>query len=599
MSIVPGLARLQGGLVVSCQAPPGDPLHGAATMTAMAVAAVAGGAAGIRANGPTDVAAIRRAVRVPLIGLYKVELADSPVRITPTLDLALEVAAAGADVIAVDATARPRPEPLDRLIAGIHQRAGLLVLADVACLEDALAAVACGADAVATTMSGYTGLADAGAGPDLALVEELADHLRVPVLAEGRIGAPAEARRAVELGAFAVVVGTAITRPDAITRRFVQALGAARPLTRAPEPEGEVGGGRPPDVPESALAIDIGGTKIAAAVVDAHGAVSASAMVPTPDAGPLAVIDAATRLGRSVAAAHAPAPIVCGVATAGEVDPELGQIISSTKALGGWAGVSLGSRLGEALGLPVVIENDGNAAALAEATVGAGGGARSVLAVVIGTGIGGGLAIDGRIHRGAHGVAGGIGHVVIRPGGRRCPCGARGCIEAYASGPAIVRAFVRSLRRTRTPDRAFARAADWRRNPDRVTVDDIQELARETDGPLADLARKAIDAAATDLGAALGGIVNALDPEVVVLGGGIACGLGEPFAATVRAALRARALPPARDVPVVLTSLGPLSPMVGAGLMALARGRFARPGATPASEYRPSGRPSVETREAR
>lgn len=224
-------SRFQYGLIVSCQALPDEPLHGAAIMAAMARAAQMGGAAGIRANTPVDIAAIRAAVDLPLIGLFKEVLPGyEQVYITPTVQHALAVARAGADLIALDATAREHPGGLDAagLIAAVRQACGKPVLADVSTFEEGLAAYQAGAEAVSTTLSGYTPYSPQQEEPDLDLVRRLAAALPVPVIAEGRILTPEQARQALEAGAFAVVVGGAITRPQLITRRFAQAVKGER-----------------------------------------------------------------------------------------------------------------------------------------------------------------------------------------------------------------------------------------------------------------------------------------------------------------------------------------------------------------------------------
>jgi putative N-acetylmannosamine-6-phosphate epimerase len=217
---------LAGGVIVSCQAGPDEALHGPAFMAAMARAAVAGGAVAIRANGPDDIAAIRQAVDVPIIGIWKVDVAGHGIWITPALEHARAVAEAGASIIALDATSRARPDGLGapELIDQIHSKIGLPVMADIASVEEALAAQDAGADLVATTLAGYTDVEATTDGPDLGLVAKIAPRLLVPLIAEGRISTPDQAAQAIALGAYAVVIGQAITRPEWITAQFVAAL---------------------------------------------------------------------------------------------------------------------------------------------------------------------------------------------------------------------------------------------------------------------------------------------------------------------------------------------------------------------------------------
>lgn len=218
---------LRGGLVVSCQAYPGEPMRHPDTMAQLAQAACAGGAAGIRTEGPDCVATVEQRVPVPVIGLWK-EGPDDGVFITPTLAHALTVARAGARLVAVDGTRRPRPDGLDlaRVVEGVHEQSDALVMADCGSLDDALAAGDVGVDMVGTTLAGYTDERPRTDGPDLELVSAIAQRLpEVPLLAEGRVHTPAQARQALEAGAFAVVVGTAITHPATVTGWFVEALG--------------------------------------------------------------------------------------------------------------------------------------------------------------------------------------------------------------------------------------------------------------------------------------------------------------------------------------------------------------------------------------
>jgi N-acylglucosamine-6-phosphate 2-epimerase len=224
--IAPALQRLKGGIVVSCQARENNPLHGPVFMAAMAAAAVAGGAVGIRADGVADIGAIRAAIGpdIPIMGISKYKLPDGGLFITPTVASAREIIDAGANLVALEATTRERPggETLAQVVAGIHA-AGALAMADCATLDDARAAVAASVDAVGSTMSGYVGGPKLD-GPDFELIERMAAALPVAVFAEGRVWTREDAKRALDLGATFVVVGTAITNPQAITARFVAGL---------------------------------------------------------------------------------------------------------------------------------------------------------------------------------------------------------------------------------------------------------------------------------------------------------------------------------------------------------------------------------------
>ena len=227
----PALPR---GLIVSCQAYEGEPMFGAAHMAAMARAAQVGGAVAIRANGPADIAAIRAAIprSMPVIGLLKQWSDQSPVYITPTHLSAQVIAQAGADIIAIDATPRARAggETLADLIRYIHNELGRPVMADTSCLSDVELALGLGADVISTTMAGYTEHGRVKtAGPDLEFLAQTVQlaGARAPVTAEGRFQTPAEVAQAFALGAHAVVIGAAITRPEIITQRFAAAIPAA------------------------------------------------------------------------------------------------------------------------------------------------------------------------------------------------------------------------------------------------------------------------------------------------------------------------------------------------------------------------------------
>jgi N-acylglucosamine-6-phosphate 2-epimerase len=214
--------------IVSCQARDDNPLTGSVFMQAMALAAMQGGADGIRANGGQDIAAIRAVLPdVPMIGLLKKDLPGFEVYITPDLESVQEVLDTGADYVALDVTHRTRPVPLETLFALIHS-AGKKVFADCATLNDATRAATLGADVVSTTMAGYTPetVPHKTEHPDFALLEQIVQGLTVPVVAEGRFWTPQDVQKAYALGASGVVVGTAITNPRDITRRFVAKIKA-------------------------------------------------------------------------------------------------------------------------------------------------------------------------------------------------------------------------------------------------------------------------------------------------------------------------------------------------------------------------------------
>lgn len=217
------IANLKGKLIVSCQAYMGEPLRHPETMAQMARAAELGGAAAIRCQGLSDIAAIKGRVEIPVLGLWKE--GHEGVYITPTLRHARACIAAGADVVALDATGRPRPDgrTFEETVAAL--KGETLVMADCACMDDVRRAVAAGVDIISTTLAGYTDDRPKTDGPDLDFVREaVAEAGDIPVFCEGRIHTPAQAREAMEAGAFAVVVGTAITHPTSVTGWFCDAL---------------------------------------------------------------------------------------------------------------------------------------------------------------------------------------------------------------------------------------------------------------------------------------------------------------------------------------------------------------------------------------
>ena len=222
----PLVAALEDTLIVSCQAYPGEPMRDPRTMAQIAAAVTQGGAAAVRAQGLEDIRTVKDTVDVPVIGIWKD--GEHGVFITPTLDHALAVLDAGADILALDATDRPRPDgrTLDQTVTALRTRTDIPLMADCDSATSAHHAAQLGIEIIGTTLAGYTGARERTDGPDLALIEELAGRLPPTsvLVAEGRVHSPAQARAAREAGAFAVVVGTAITHPTSITSWFAAAM---------------------------------------------------------------------------------------------------------------------------------------------------------------------------------------------------------------------------------------------------------------------------------------------------------------------------------------------------------------------------------------
>lgn len=221
------LDRLKGGLVASCQPFDGGPMDRPEIVAAMAQAAVAGGAKGLRIEGVANLRATRPLVDVPIIGIVKRDLPDTPVRITVSFADVRALIEAGADIVAYDATPRPRSDDRDELLAAILQ-GGALAMADCATLADARAALTGGAAIIGTTLSGYTAETATGSdAPDLALISQFS-ALGGFVMAEGRVNTPQLAAEAMRAGADAVTVGSALTRLEIVTGWFADAVTGAQ-----------------------------------------------------------------------------------------------------------------------------------------------------------------------------------------------------------------------------------------------------------------------------------------------------------------------------------------------------------------------------------
>jgi len=317
----------------------------------------------------------------------------------------------------------------------------------------------------------------------------MARQIHVPIMAEGHISTPAEACRAVAGGAWCVIVGSAITRPGVITKKFVTALEHSTASTPA-------------------IGVDIGGTSIKAGLVQRNGEIRFPRQVPTTAGNGREVIVAGMiqAVEQVLAASHQEQVNLAGlgIATAGAVDHRDGSIFAATDNLPGWTGFQLRAFAEQRFHLPTAVVNDAQAAALAELRFGHGRDLTDFIAITIGTGIGGGIVSGGRLLRGEHGLSGTVGHQVIMAGGRACNCGRQGCLEAYVSTTALLREF-RNNGGTVFED------------TDAASAFQINRLACSGDPA----AQKAYASLAGYLAEGIANLFNLLDTQAVLLAGGL------------------------------------------------------------------------------
>ncbi|TDE48619.1 ROK family protein [Nonomuraea mesophila] len=304
------------------------------------------------------------------------------------------------------------------------------------------------------------------------------------------------------------------------------------------------------------LSLDIGGTKLAAGVVTGDGRIHGWQLAPTlRDDGPRRVLSRLFDLGRkAIAEAGVPQVAAVGISCGGPLDAAAG-VLECPPHLPGWIDIPIGAMATEAYGVPSALENDATAAALGEHRHGAGRGTSTMLYLTVSTGVGGGAVIGGRLHRGAAGNGGELGHVMVRPGGRACSCGRRGCLEAYASGTSIAERAREAIAAGRTSSLSAIELP---------TAEDVSLAAAAGDALATEIWNETTEA----LGTAITDLVNAFEPELVVLGGGVTRS-GARLLDPVTAAVARDAMPPAaRAARIELAQLGAGVCVVGAGAVA-------------------------------
>lgn len=309
--------------------------------------------------------------------------------------------------------------------------------------------------------------------------------------------------------------------------------------------------------------IDIGGTNIKYGLVDQKGKVLFKEQRPTvADKGPEPLLHLVANIGEKLLfhAAEEDCEVPwLGVGTPGSVDFKTGQVVGMSPNIPGWKGAAVGEFLRERLNVPVWVDNDVNAVALAEYRFGAGVGYQSVVCVAVGTGVGGGIILNGRLWRGSTSAAGEIGHMPIDPNGPVCGCGNKGCVEALCASAAIIERCRTKLNHNMTPTFKEIMNGD----PGDLTIRKIFTAAKKRDS----VALEVIEETARYLAIGMAGVVNLLNPEVVIIGGGVADG-GAGFVEAVSQEMRRRVCDSAKEkLRIVKAALGNTAGFIGAGIL--------------------------------
>lgn len=295
-----------------------------------------------------------------------------------------------------------------------------------------------------------------------------------------------------------------------------------------------------------AIGVDIGGTKILSTVIDEKGNIIKSLRVPSE--GKEGRDKILSHLYEAIEGVISEDIVGIGIGTAGQVDPDTGTIVTATPNLKDWAGTPLKDIIEKRFGLPTYVDNDGNVAALGEWWAGGGRGARCLLCLTIGTGIGSGIVYEGKVFRGAKGVGAELGHMSIKYDGIRCNCGGIGCIEAYASGPALMRKLQEKGKSIATPEDVLRYAESG----DTIVLEAIEEIG-------------------TLLGYAMVSFINIFNPDIILLSGGVS-NLGDFLIRPVRKIVDTYALPGGRDVKITRATLGENAGVVGASALVFLKG---------------------------
>ena len=515
----PLLKRLRGGLIASCQPVDDGPMDQPDIVAAMAKAAVAGGAVGVRIEGVENLRATRALVDVPIIGIVKTDSSDTPVRITASTCDALDLIAAGADIVAYDASDRPRLHDRETILKTILN-AGVLAMADCSTLQDGQIALANGAEILGTTLSGYTQETEQdGDQPDVDLIRAFR-KMNAFVMAEGRFDTPELCAAAIRAGADAVTVGSSLTRLEIVASRFAHSIQAASRENRL-----------------NGFAVDLGGTKTSAARIEAGKIVQQVQNSTDGAADPNSQIAHMSELLKQLGYQSGDQ---LGVAVTGRVDQDGNWYAVNTSTLTKIVAVPLLQKLKTTIGSAAVI-NDAAAATLAEHRLGSGAGHENFAYITVSTGIGGGLILNGRLHQSPNGLAGHIGFTSALGGNNICGSGRFGTVESLAGGRAIAQA---------ASNAGFA-------DMDAKTVFEHANAGAQWADSIIDTSARSVAELAADLVATLG-------VTKIALGGSI--GLADGYLDRITSHLVS--LPVLFHADIVRAELGAHGPLLGALLIA-------------------------------
>lgn len=404
----------KNSLIVSCQAESTEPLHGSLYMQKMALAAKESGAMGIRANSPVDIKAIKEVVDLPIIGIHKDRTDEYTAFITTRKEHIQDLVESGVDLIAIDSTDVKRPEPLSELFLYVkNEYKHIKIVADVSNVDDVKKIIPLKPDYISTTLSSYTHYTLNRPKPDLDLISDIIKITNIPVLAEGNYHQPDQIREAILRGAYAVIVGGAITRPQQITQTFLKAIDDFT------------------DQEIYAIGIDIGATNLRSVLTDRFGKIMQQNVQKTPKT-PEEIIQETSGVIKRLSKTAPPTAV--GIATAGRVDSISGKVLYATDNIKGWTGTELATEISKFTGYKPIINNDANMAAYGQWKY---TGESSLALITVGTGIGGGIILNGHVVNGFLGGAAEFGHIVFPGNNKKCTCSKTGCIETLLSGKSL------------------------------------------------------------------------------------------------------------------------------------------------------------------